>query len=123
MFRKSSKEQVSAGTPGKTARPIASAASVANAAPARAAPASVASASGAAAAGAASARSAASSAGKLAYEARRAAKAGVSLDRWMADKQKRLRDEQEAERKALQARQPGKPGLFKRLLDRAHKPI
>ena len=118
MFRKSSKEQVSAGTPGKTARPIASAASVANAAPSRAAPAS-----GAAAAGAASARSAASSAGKLAYEARRAAKAGVSLDRWMADKQKRLRDEQEAERKALQARQPGKPGLFKRLLDRAHKPI
>ncbi|WP_428376993.1 hypothetical protein [Lichenicoccus sp.] len=66
---------------------------------------------------------AATSAAKLAYEARRAAKAGVSLDRWMADKQKRVRAEQEAERKALQAKQPVKSGLFRRLLDRAHKPI
>ncbi|WP_205880382.1 hypothetical protein [Lichenicoccus roseus] len=69
------------------------------------------------------ATAAATSNGKLAYEARRAAKAGVSLDRWMADKQKRVQAEQEAERRAVKARTPTKPGLFKRLLDRAHKPI
>ncbi len=65
--------------------------------------------------------------GQQAYEARRAAKAGVSLERWMADKQKRVQAEQEAERRA-RARdrlkeQSGKPGLLKRLLDRAHKPL
>ncbi len=96
MFRKSSKEQAPTRPAAEPARP------------------------GSAVAGASAA---ATSAAKLAYEARRAAKAGVSLDRWMADKQKRVRAEQEAERKALQSRQPARPGLFKRLLDRAHKPI
>ena len=63
-------------------------------------------------------------AGKLAYEARRAAKAGVSLERWMADKQKRAQAEQEAERRARAKAAPAaKPGLLKRLLDRAHKPL
>ncbi len=62
--------------------------------------------------------------GKQAYEARRAAKAGVSLDRWMADKQKRAQAEHEAARRARIKTEPArKPGLLKRLLDRAHKPL
>ena len=61
--------------------------------------------------------------GKQAYEARRAAKAGVSLDRWMADKQKRAQAEIEAARRARIKSEPAKRGFFKRLLDRAHKPI
>ena len=61
--------------------------------------------------------------GQQAYEARRAAKAGVSLERWMADKQKRAQAELEATRKEQAKRQPKKRGLFKRLLDRAHKPL
>ncbi len=60
-------------------------------------------------------------AGKQAYEARRAAKAGVSLERWMADKQKRAEAELEAARRARKA--PAKRGFLKRLLDRAHKPL
>ena len=63
-------------------------------------------------------------AGKLAYEARRAAKAGVSLERWMADKHKRAQAALQAERRAqAKARPPAKPGLLKRLMDRAHKPL
>ena len=66
----------------------------------------------------------AQAAGKLAYESRRAAKAGVSLDRWMADKQKRVQAELEAERRARAKALPAaKPGFLKRLLDRAHKPL
>ena len=61
--------------------------------------------------------------GKQAYEARRAAKAGVSLERWMADKQKQAQAEIEAARRAHAKSQPVKPGLLKRLLDRAHKPL
>lgn len=61
--------------------------------------------------------------GKQAYEARRAAKAGVSLDRWMADKQKRAQAEIEAARLARIKAEPAKRGFFKRLLDRAHKPL
>ena len=73
---------------------------------------------------AATATAKAQAAGKLAYEARRAAKAGVSLDRWMADKQKRAQAEIEAERRArAKAKPPAKPGFLKRLMDRAHKPL
>ena len=61
--------------------------------------------------------------GKQAYEARRAAKAGVSLERWMADKQKNAQAELEAARRARVKAVPAKPGLLKRLLDRAHKPL
>jgi len=69
------------------------------------------------------ARKPAPTAGQQAYEARRAAKAGVSLDRWMADKQKRAQAEIEAARRAEIKANPPKPGFLKRLLDRAHKPI
>ena len=61
-------------------------------------------------------------AGKQAYEARRAAKAGVSLDRWMADKHKRAEAELAAARRA-RSKAPAKRGFLKRLLDRAHKPL
>ena len=61
--------------------------------------------------------------GKQAYEARRAAKAGVSLERWMADKQKRAQSELDTARKARVKAQARKPGLMRRLLERAHKPL
>lgn len=62
--------------------------------------------------------------GQRAYEAKRAAKAGMSLDKWLQAK----RREQEAEEKArLKAATPPappkKPGFFSRLIDRAHKPL
>ncbi|WP_428394782.1 hypothetical protein [Lichenicoccus sp.] len=60
--------------------------------------------------------------GKQAYEARRAAKAGVSLERWMADKQKRAQSELDSARKA-RVKAQAKPGLLRRLLERAHKPL
>jgi hypothetical protein len=60
--------------------------------------------------------------GQRAYEAKRAAKVGMSLDKWLASK---LR-EQEAEAREKQkvvAKPAKKPGLMSRLLDRAHKPL
>ncbi|MCQ8277656.1 hypothetical protein NFI95_04230 [Acetobacteraceae bacterium KSS8] len=67
--------------------------------------------------------------GKLAYETRRAEKAGMGLEKWMAEKDRRARAEREAiaeaKRKADAGRkaEAAKPGLLRRLLDRAHKPI
>ncbi len=57
-----------------------------------------------------------------AYEAKRAAKAGLSLDKWLAQKAR------EAERAAAEAAPtapvvPKKPGFFSRLLEKAHKPL
>jgi len=60
--------------------------------------------------------------GQRAYEAKRAAKAGKSLDSWLEQKRKR----HEAEAKAAEparASPAKKPGLIRRLLDRAHKPL
>lgn len=54
-----------------------------------------------------------------AYEQKRAAKAGQSLDKWLDAKQKRAtaatKTEPPPPKKA--------PGLISRLLDRAHKPL
>ncbi len=67
--------------------------------------------------------------GKLAYETRRAEKAGMGLEKWMAEKDRRARAEREAIAEAKRKADPGrkaenaKPGLLRRLLDRAHKPI
>ena len=62
--------------------------------------------------------------GKQAYEARRADKAGIGLERWMADKERRAQAEREAEQRARRKAAPEKkPGLLRRLLDRAHKPL
>lgn len=54
-----------------------------------------------------------------AYEEKRAAKAGKSLDAWLDQKAKRAAEEA----KAAAPPPPKKPGLISRLLDRAHKPL
>ncbi|MBV8913947.1 MAG: hypothetical protein JOZ05_13020 [Acetobacteraceae bacterium] len=60
--------------------------------------------------------------GQRAYEERRAAKAGKSLDTWL--EQKRKQRQAEAKQAAVPAAAaPKKPGLIRRLLDRAHKPL
>jgi hypothetical protein len=65
--------------------------------------------------------------GQRAYEARRAAKAGMSLEKWMAEKEKRAREEAaELARVAKVEAAPApakKPGFFARLLERAQKPL
>jgi hypothetical protein len=55
--------------------------------------------------------------GKAAYEARRAAEAGLSVEAWL---KKKARDAQPA---APAAKKPARKGLISRLLDRAHKPL
>jgi hypothetical protein len=63
--------------------------------------------------------------GQLAYEKRRAAKAGLSLEKWLALKDREANEAARAQAKAKAAdAKPAKPpGLFSRLLDRAHKPL
>ncbi len=67
--------------------------------------------------------------GKLAYESRRAEKAGMGLEKWMAEKERRVQAEREAIQRAKRKPAPGrqadaaKPGLLRRLLDRAHRPL
>jgi hypothetical protein len=62
--------------------------------------------------------------GQRAYEAKRAAKAGLSLEKWLAAKERDRLAEVKARTKALEAAKPAKPpGFFRRLLDRAHKPL
>jgi hypothetical protein len=56
-----------------------------------------------------------------AYEAKRAAKAGKSLDSWL--EQKRKRQDAEAKAAAPPPAAAKRPGLIRRLLDRAHKPL
>lgn len=61
--------------------------------------------------------------GQRAYEARRAAKAGMSLEKWLAEKEKRAREEATAAAKAEPVKPAKKPGFFARLLERAQKPL
>ena len=62
--------------------------------------------------------------GQRAYEAKRAAKAGMSLEKWLDSKERRQQAEIRAREKAVEApKSPSKPGLFSRLLARAHKPL
>ena len=62
--------------------------------------------------------------GQRAYEAKRAAKAGMSLEKWLNSKQRQLEAETRAKEKASEAAKPAKkPGLLSRLLERAHKPL
>ncbi|MCR0984211.1 hypothetical protein [Roseomonas populi] len=63
-----------------------------------------------------------------AYEARRAAKAGLSLEKWLAAKEKDREEERRVAAGAAAARaaavEPAKkPNLFRRLLDRAQQPL
>lgn len=62
-------------------------------------------------------------AGQRAYEAKRAAKAGVSLDKWLEQKRRAEAAELATLSRAATPAADKKPGLFKRLLDRAHKPL
>jgi hypothetical protein len=64
--------------------------------------------------------------GQRAYEARRAAKAGMTLERWLEQKERTRRAEEETARKAAAAEAPApakKPGFFARLLEKAQKPL
>ena len=62
--------------------------------------------------------------GQRAYEEKRAAKAGMSLDKWLDLKEREKRDEARAREKAAKAAEPPKkPGFFSRLIERAHKPL
>ncbi len=62
--------------------------------------------------------------GQRAYEAKRAAKAGMSLDKWMTLKAKEAEAERAAAAKTVEVAQPAKKtGFFSRLLERAQKPL
>jgi DNA mismatch repair protein MutH len=65
--------------------------------------------------------------GQRAYEARRAAKAGMTLEKWLAEKERVAKlDAAEAakENAAEKPKGPEKPkGWFGRLLERAHQPL
>ncbi len=64
--------------------------------------------------------------GQKAYEARRAAKAGMTLEKWMDSKQRQQEQAARERQKAAAAvasKAPKKPGFFARLLERAHKPL
>ncbi len=60
------------------------------------------------------------SASQRAYEQKRAAKAGMSLDKWLASKE---REKQEATAARKPPEPPKPPGFLSRLLDRAHQPL
>lgn len=61
--------------------------------------------------------------GQRTYEARRATKAGMSLEKWLDVKEKDRQAELRAERKAEEVKPVKKPGLIGRLLERAHRPL
>lgn len=60
-----------------------------------------------------------------AYEAKRAAKAGVSLEKWLSTKEHDRKRDEAARAKAAKAAtaEPKKPGFFGRLLQKAEKPL
>ena len=63
-------------------------------------------------------------AGQRAYETKRAAKAGMSLDKWLASKQRQQEAEAKARLKVAEAAKPSKPpSFFGRLLERAQRPL
>lgn len=62
--------------------------------------------------------------GQRAYEAKRAGKAGMTLEKWLDSKQRQQEADARAREKAVSASSaPKKPGFFGRLLERAHKPL
>jgi hypothetical protein len=62
--------------------------------------------------------------GQRAYESKRAAKAGMSLEKWLASKERERDAEAKVKLKAVQATKPPKPpGFFGRLLERAQRPL
>ncbi|WP_232449901.1 hypothetical protein [Granulibacter bethesdensis] len=64
------------------------------------------------------------SAGQRAYEERRAAKAGMSLDKWLTVKRAEAEAaRQQAAQPAYAPTEPRKPGFLGRLLERARRPL
>jgi hypothetical protein len=63
--------------------------------------------------------------GQKAYEAKRAAKAGMSLDKWLMQKERDRAAEERARSKELAkaVEPPKKPGFFSRLIAKAEKPL
>ena len=61
--------------------------------------------------------------GQRAYEARRAAKAGMSLEKWLAAKAQDEQAESRGRERAASAKPAKKPGLISRLLERAQRPL
>lgn len=63
--------------------------------------------------------------GQRAYEAKRAQKAGMSLDKWLAQKEReRLAEARAREKAAAKAAVVEKPpGFFRRLIAKAEKPL
>ncbi len=71
--------------------------------------------------------------GQRSYEAKRAAKAGMTLDKWLAEKARaEALESRQREREAAGARRldpgaasdkSGKRGLLSRLIERGHKPL
>lgn len=62
--------------------------------------------------------------GQRAYEAKRAAKAGMSLEKWLAAKERDRQEEIKAKEKAKEAAKPPKPpGFFRRMIDKLHQPL
>jgi len=55
------------------------------------------------------------------YESKRAAKANMSLEAWLKQKDTRRRAE-EKKSAAAAPRKPKNPSVMRRLIDRAHKP-
>lgn len=60
--------------------------------------------------------------GQRSYEARRAAKAGMTLDKWL-DGKRREAAAAAKEAKPAAAKPAKPPGLLSRLIERAHKPL
>ncbi len=61
-----------------------------------------------------------------AYEAKRAAKAGMTLERWLERKEKAAAEDRGGAakpRQASAAAAKGKPGFLARLLEKAQKPL
>ena len=62
--------------------------------------------------------------GQRSYEAKRAAKAGMSLDKWLAAKERDRVAEEKAKQKTVEPPKPAKPpGFLARLLERAQRPL
>ncbi|MCO6418299.1 hypothetical protein JYK14_19325 [Siccirubricoccus sp. KC 17139] len=65
--------------------------------------------------------------GQRAYEAKRAARAGMSLERWLDQKAKEAEAERATAAKAVApaagAAEKKKPGFFARLMEKAQKPL
>jgi hypothetical protein len=61
--------------------------------------------------------------GQRNYEAKRAAKAGMSLEKWLDAKERQQIADEKARQKLAEPPKVKKPGFLSRLMDRAHQPL